>query len=88
MSNIKTSNEHFLIRNRNIRNEYLKKTDYFMLSDVYEVLTLEQQQELITYRKTLRDFINQNESNYLDKGINFIDFPNPPSWMNIPLIKY
>ena len=34
-----TNNNHFLIRNRNLRNELLKQTDYLMLSDVYEVLT-------------------------------------------------
>ena len=41
-----TSNQHFLIRNTNMRNELLKQTDYFMLPDVYEILTLEQKKKL------------------------------------------
>ena len=51
-----TSNEHFLIRNRNIRNEYLKRTDYFMLNDVYEILTQQQKEEIRNYRQSLREF--------------------------------
>ena len=54
-----TSNEHFLKRNRNLRNELLKQTDYFMLPDVYEILTTEQKEEIKIYRQTLRDFIKE-----------------------------
>jgi hypothetical protein len=41
MSNILTSNEHFLKRARNIRNELLNRTDRYMLED-YPTLTPEQ----------------------------------------------
>ena len=41
MSNIITSNEHFLKRARNIRNELLNKTDRYMLED-YPNLTPEE----------------------------------------------
>ena len=41
MSNILTSNEHFLKRARNIRNELLNKTDRYMLED-YPNLTPEE----------------------------------------------
>ena len=33
MSNILTSNDHFLKRARNIRNELLNKTDRYLLGD-------------------------------------------------------
>ena len=56
----KTSNEHFLVRNRNLRNELLKKTDYLMLPDVYNDLAEDKKVELTEYRKTLRNFINEN----------------------------
>lgn len=82
-----TSNEHFLIRNRNLRNELLRETDYLVLMDYYEKLTPEQQQDIKNYRQTLRDFINENKTNYLDEGIRFIDFPPPPKWigtLNLP----
>ncbi len=83
-----TSNQHFLIRNTNMRNELLKQTDYFMLPDVYEILTLEQKEEIKSYRQTLRDFINVNRTKYLDDGIAFIEFPEPPVWSKIKRIKY
>ena len=84
-----TSNEHFLIRNRNLRNELLKQSDYLLLQDNYETLTEEQKQELKDYRQYLRDFINENKSKYLDEGINFIEFPKHPEWMgDIKIPKY
>ena len=83
-----TSNEHFIIRARNMRNELLKKTDYYMLPDVYEVLTLEQKEEIKAYRQTLREFINVNKDKYLIDGIAFIEFPIPPEWTKIKTIKY
>lgn len=84
-----TSNEHFLLRNRNMRNELLKKTDYLMLIDVYEILSDIQKQELRDYRQSLRNFINENKSKYLDEGNNFIEFPKPPEWMGeIRMPKY
>jgi hypothetical protein len=45
MSNILTSNDHFLKRARNIRNELLNKTDRYLLGD-YPNLTPEQLTEL------------------------------------------
>jgi hypothetical protein len=83
-----TSNKHFIIRARNMSNELLKKTDYYMLPDVYEILTTEQQQEIKSYRQVLRDFINVNRTKYLDDGIAFIEFPEPPIWTKIKNIKY
>lgn len=83
-----TSNEHFLIRNRNLRNELLKKTDYYMLADVYEVLSDTQKQELRLYRQTLRDFINENKNEYLINGKWNIPFPSIPEWLNLQNPKY
>lgn len=83
-----TSNEHFLVRNRNLRNELLKKTDYLMLADVYETLTEEQKQELKTYRQILRNFINENKDKYLIEGKWDIPFPDIPSWLNLINPKY
>jgi len=83
-----TSNEHFLKRNRNLRNELLKQTDYFMLPDVYEILTTEQKEEIKNYRQSLRNFINENQNKYLVDGINFIEFPTPPEWSKIKQVKY
>ena len=87
MSSI-TSNEHFLVRNRNLRNELLKKTDFLMLPDVYETLTEEQKQELKTYRMTLRKFINDNKEKYLNEGKWNIPFPDIPMWLNLVNPKY
>ena len=81
-----TSNEHFLIRNRNLRNELLNQTDRFMFNDA--PITEEQKQEIIIYRQKLRDFINENKSKYLNDGINFIEFPKPPEFSNLTLPKY
>ena len=44
------NNTHFLVRFRNIRNEYLKRTDYFMLADIYEILTAQQKEEIKQYQ--------------------------------------
>jgi len=81
-----TSNQHFLIRNRNMRNELLNQTDKFLLSDY--PISEEQKQEMINYRQILREFINLNKSKYLDEGINFIEFPKPPTFFKIDLPKY
>ena len=82
-----TSNEHFIRRNRNIRNEYLKQTDYYMLPDVYEILTETQKEEIRTYRQSLREFINENKDKYLNDGVSFIEFPIPPTWTSIQKIN-
>ena len=84
----KTSNQHFLIHITNMRNQLLKESDYYMLTDVYEILSDIQKQEIRTYRQTLRDFINVNKTKYLDDGIAFIEFPIPPEWTKIKNIKY
>ena len=81
-----TSNEHFLIRNRNLRNELLNQTDRFLFNDA--PITEEQKQEMIIYRQKLRDFINENKSKYLDDGIHFIEFLKAPEFSNIMLPKY
>ena len=83
-----TSNQHFLVRNRNLSNDLLKKTDYLMLPDVYEALKEEQRQELTAYRQTLRNFINENKDNYLIEGRWNIPFPNIPTWLNLENPKY
>lgn len=83
------NNEHFLIRNRNMRNELLAQTDYLMLVDNYEKLTDTQKEEIKTFRQTLRDFINGNKDKYLNDGNNFIEFPQPPEWVGtLDLPKY
>lgn len=83
-----TSNEHFLIRSTNLRNELLKKTDYYMLPDVYEKLTEEKKLEILNYRQSLRDFINVNRDKYLVEGIPFVEFSVPPSWTKIQIPRY
>lgn len=74
-----TSNQHFLIRNRNLRNELLNQTDRFILSDY--PITEEQKTEVINYRQLLRDFINLNKDKYLIDGISFVDFPELPEYL-------
>ena len=81
-----TSNQHFLIRNRNLRNELLNQTDRYLLNDY--PITEEQKTEVINYRQKLRDFINENKTKYLDDGINFIEFPKAPNFLNITIPKY
>jgi hypothetical protein len=80
MSDTITTNNHFLVRNRNHRNELLKKTDYLMLPDVYEALSEEQKEELNAYRQTLRNFINDNKDKHLIEDKWNIPFPDIPSW--------
>ena len=81
-----TSNQHFLIRNRNLRNELLNQTDRYLLNDY--PITEEQKTEVINSRQKLRDFINENKTKYLDDGINFIEFPKAPDFLNITIPKY
>ena len=83
-----TNNNHFLVRNRNLRNELLSQTDYLMFADNYERLTAEQKEEIKTYRQSLREFINQNKDKYLKDGIPFIEFPPAPEWTGFKLPKY
>ena len=83
-----TSNQHFLIRNTNMRNELLKQTDYYMLSDVYDKLTENEKQEIKDYRQALRDHININRDKFLIDGNSFIDFPIPPKFVKVNIPKY
>lgn len=83
-----TSNQHFLIRNTNMRNELLKQTDYYMLNDVYEKLSDDQKQQIKDYRQALRDYININRDKFLIDGINFVDFPPAPSFVKVNIPKY
>ena len=83
-----TSNQHFLIRNINMRNELLKQTDYYMLSDVYEKLTDDEKQQIKDYRQALRDHININKDKFLIDGVNFVDFPSAPSFVKVNIPKY
>ena len=84
MSNIITSNEHFLKRARNIRNELLNKTDRYMLED-YPNLTTEELTEIKKYRHALREFININKENILTNG-QTPDFPQQPEFININIL--
>jgi len=84
MSNILTSNEHFLKRARNIRNELLNKTDRYMLED-YPNLTPEELSEIKKYRHALREFININKENILTNG-QTPDFPQQPEFININIL--
>jgi len=78
-----TSNEHFLKRARNIRNELLNKTDRYMLED-YPNLTPEQLIEIKAYRHALRIYINDNKENILNGQK--IDFPTQPDFININVL--
>ena len=82
MSNIITSNEHFLKRARNIRNELLNKTDRYFLIDY--PIEYEKQMIIKKYRQDLRDFININEEKILSGQK--IDFPTQPEFININIL--
>ena len=83
MSSFVTSNEHFLKRARNIRNELLNKTDRYMLEDY--PLTVEQKEIIKVYRQTLREFINENKDKILSEG-KTPEFPTQPEFLNINII--
>ena len=82
MSNILTSNDHFLKRARNIRNELLNRTDRYFLIDY--PIAYEQQMIIKTYRQELRDFINNNKERILNGDK--IDFPTQPSFIDLNII--
>ena len=82
MSNTITSNEHFLKRARNIRNELLNRTDRYILEDY--PLSQEEKDIVKDYRKKLRDFINENKENILNGQK--IDFPAQQNFINIIII--
>jgi len=83
MSSFVTSNEHFLKRARNIRNELLNKTDRYFLMDY----PIESEKQIIIkkYRQDLRDFININNDKILQEG-KIPDFPPQPDFLNINIL--
>ena len=82
MSSFLTSNEHFLKRARNIRNELLNKTDRYFLIDY--PIEPEKQMIIKQYRQDLRDFININQEKILNGEK--IDFPPQPDFINLNII--
>ena len=82
MSSFLPSNEHFLKRARNIRNELLNKSDRYILEDY--PLSEEEKQVVKEYRKKLRDFINDNKDKILNGEK--IDFPPQPNFLNINIL--
>ena len=82
MSSFLTSNEHFLKRARNIRNELLNKTDRYVLSDY--PISLEQQMKIKEYRQELRDFINDNKEKIL--AGEKVEFPTQPDFIDLNII--
>ena len=79
MSNYIPNNEHFLKRARNIRNEWLNRTDRYLLSDY--PITLEQQMMIKTYRQDLRDCINNNKERLLNGEK--VDLPQQPDFIDL-----
>ena len=82
MSSFLTSNEHFLKRARNIRNELLNKTDRYFLIDY--PIHHEQQNIIKKYRQELRDFININKEKILNGEK--VDFPTQPDFIDLNII--
>ena len=76
------SNEHFLKRARNIRNELLNRTDKYILNDY--PISLEQQMIIKAYRQNLRNFINDNKDKILNGEK--IDFPQQPDFIDLNII--
>ena len=76
------NNAHFLKRARNIRNEWLNKTDRYFLIDY--PIAYEQQMIIKTYRQELRDFINNNEIKIL--AGEKVEFPQQPDFINLNII--
>ena len=82
MSSFLTSNEHFLKRARNIRNELLNKTDRYFLIDY--PIHHKQQNIIKNYRQELRDFININKEKILNGDK--VDFPTQPDFIDLNII--
>jgi hypothetical protein len=82
MSNYIPNNEHFLKRARNIRNELLNRTDRYFLIDY--PIAYEQQMIIKTYRRELREFINNNKERILNGEK--IDFPPVPDFIDLNII--
>jgi hypothetical protein len=82
MSNYIPNNEHFLKRARNIRNELLNRTDRYFLIDY--PIAYEQQMIIKTYRRELREFINNNKERILNGEK--VDFPEQPNFIDLNII--
>ena len=82
MSNYIPKNEHFSKRARNIRNELLNRTDRYFLIDY--PIAYEQQMIIKTYRRELREFINNNKERILNGEK--IDFPPVPDFIDLNII--
>ena len=82
MSSFIPSNEHFLKRARNIRNELLNRTDRYFLIDY--PIAYEQQMIIKLYRQDLREFININKEKILNGDK--IDFPTQPDFIDLNII--
>ena len=78
------SNEHFLKRARNIRNELLNRTDKYISNDY--PISLEQQMIIKAYRQNLRNFINDNKDKILNGEK--IDFPQQPDFIDLNIIYW
>jgi hypothetical protein len=82
MSSFIPSNEHFLKRARNIRNELLNRTDKYFLLDY--PMPIEQQMIMKRYRQELRDFINDNKEIILTGAK--VQFPKQPDFIDLNII--
>ena len=82
MNNYIVENKDLLKTIRNIRNQLLKETDKYILSDY--PITLEKQMIIKTYRQDLRDFINNNEIKIL--AGEKVEFPTVPDFIDLNII--
>ena len=79
MNNFVPNNDHYLRRYRNIRNDLLKQTDKYLLTDF--PINENEKIEVINYRSNLRQFINDNKDKILNGEK--IEFPEQPNFINI-----
>jgi hypothetical protein len=82
MNNYIVENKDLLKTIRNIRNQLLKETDKYILSDY--PITLEKQMIIKTYRQDLRDFINNYEIKLL--AGEKVAFPQQPDFIDLNII--
>ncbi len=78
MNNYIIENKDLLKTIRNIRNQLLKETDKYILSDY--PITLEKQMIIKTYRQELREFINNYEIKIL--AGEKVAFPQQPDFID------
>ncbi len=82
MNNYIPDNKHFLKRYRNIRNEWLNKTDRYFLIDY--PIAYDKQMIIKQYRQDLRDFINNNEIKIL--AGEKVEFPQQPDFIDLNIV--